>query len=549
MIGRTRTAAGARLLLPLLLAGCAQDMFKATPFASGEHPEVRGPAEERINLWPFVYHRPPATSFLWPLGEVTDTTWALRPLLARYDRSLDIAWPVIQLREDGREGFVLGGCFWGKDRFWLTPLFAPVFIHANDSWSLLPLFSFRYPANPEGEGWFGTLPYVRYWRGDERTTIVAPPLFLCHEKEDGRTGWIFSPPYFRHRDQAGDTLGIPLVLTFWSKDSFVSPVYFRSGTGISKATGIPPLLVWWCDEWFFSLPLFRRRAGGRTETFVLPLLSLLRRDSMGEATEVHLALSTIAFGKGPGRTLLRALPLVSYEEEELHGHLALPLLGYFSSHDPTESWWSILGWTRKTGENGLSSVSFFPILPDTTIGLFERERGYGKLGFSSLYSLPPGREPEKREHSRLSLLWFFNRKAEWDRGEPGKNRYETTYLWPMVDWERTESGERSFDLLFGLVYDWDARPAREGGGEYRRTRILWRLWHDEREGDRRSLDVFPFFTYDRDGEASKTVSWLYTFFRYERRGQERGLNLLFLPQIKWGRTTASSALPGAGSRP
>ena len=86
--------------------------------------------------------------------------------------------------------------------------------------------------------------------------------------------------------------------------------------------------------------------------------------------------------------------------------------------------------------------------------------------------------------------------------------------------------------LLGYLYD-HLGERYEDGDEYRRHRVLWRLYHDEARGDSRSIDIFPFIAYDRIGEESLTWSWLYKFVRYERRGDEKALHVFFLPAIRW----------------
>jgi hypothetical protein len=95
--------------------------------------------------------------------------------------------------------------------------------------------------------------------------------------------------------------------------------------------------------------------------------------------------------------------------------------------------------------------------------------------------------------------------------------------------EPVTSEEEQFRFVY-LLYDTLDRTSSDGGA-YHRTRVLWRLWHDESTEEGRALDVFPFFTYDRKGDDSLSWSWLYTFLRYERKGDEAALNLFFLPAI------------------
>ena len=73
----------------LLLSGCATNAMKGTPFYSGDYDIREGAAEERVNIWPLFYHRSPATSILWPIGEWTDDHAAIRPLFSVYGMNRD----------------------------------------------------------------------------------------------------------------------------------------------------------------------------------------------------------------------------------------------------------------------------------------------------------------------------------------------------------------------------------------------------------------------------------------------------------------------------
>lgn len=61
------------------------------------------------------------------------------------------------------------------------------------------------------------------------------------------------------------------------------------------------------------------------------------------------------------------------------------------------------------------------------------------------------------------------------------------------------------------------------------SRFLWKAWYCERQNDTVSVDVFPAITYDRTGDAHKSVSFLWRVFRYERNGTECRVHLFFVP--------------------
>lgn len=162
----------------LTLTGCYQDMMKATPFGLSEARVAEGPQEERINVWPLLYHRAPATSVLWPLVEITDSTWSVRPIVARYGDNLDLLWPFVQLWEGGQKGMLFPLFFWGPEHLALSPLF----LHTSS----------------------------------ERATTFVTPLFGWGGHKDGSAGFLYLPVYAYARAGESGRAGIPPLLSWWS---------------------------------------------------------------------------------------------------------------------------------------------------------------------------------------------------------------------------------------------------------------------------------------------------------------------------------------------
>jgi hypothetical protein len=88
----------------------------------------------------------------------------------------------------------------------------------------------------------------------------------------------------------------------------------------------------------------------------------------------------------------------------------------------------------------------------------------------------------------------------------------------------TERGQ--FDLLWRL---YNSKRIAEPGEPKRTTRrVLWHLYRSDSEGERTSVDVFPFIAYDRGPELKK-FSFLGGFVGYERREDARTFKLLYIP--------------------
>ena len=67
-----------------LLAGCATQEMSSTPFYTGNDVKYTDKVEDRVSLWPLLYHRAPVTSVLWPLFSSADDHVAIRPLYSQY---------------------------------------------------------------------------------------------------------------------------------------------------------------------------------------------------------------------------------------------------------------------------------------------------------------------------------------------------------------------------------------------------------------------------------------------------------------------------------
>jgi hypothetical protein len=110
--------------------------------------------------------------------------------------------------------------------------------------------------------------------------------------------------------------------------------------------------------------------------------------------------------------------------------------------------------------------------------------------------------------------------------------------------EKEAGRDTSFRVL-GWLYDHYRGTRRaekvegQGAKEYVRARVLWRLMHYERRDDHKTLDLFPFITYDTDAtDGFRKFSFMWRLIRYERR-RDGGLDvdLLFVPVSRGGART------------
>lgn len=298
------------MLLPVALgflsAGCSSSQMKGTPFFTGEYSVRQGPAEDRVNLWPLLYYRDPVLSVLWPLIELTDDHFALRPVVSVYGlddergKVVSVLWPLSRFDRRHGENWVFP-VFWGKD---YTAVF-PLYWHFDDPFGedggydgLLPLWSYRtdvrgysthvlwpifhFKDRGDQKGWrvwplmgsyrdaqslyrFGLWPLGHWWRrGDTTGGHALLPLYCSQRDESGEI--FLSLPYSRRKraDGSGWQLALPL---FYKADSeeysyIISPLY---------AGGHSELVE---DRWSILVPFFfRSRSDDRSLFISIPWLS------------------------------------------------------------------------------------------------------------------------------------------------------------------------------------------------------------------------------------------------------------------------------------
>ena len=111
---------------------------------------------------------------------------------------------------------------------------------------------------------------------------------------------------------------------------------------------------------------------------------------------------------------------------------------------------------------------------------------------------------QRRRDARLRLLWILS----------------------LFEYDFREDERKDVELLWRL-YDSTFR-AQPNGKTYTRQRVLWRLFHREKLGERVSVDIFPFIAYDRSEEL---FSWSFMggLLGYQTKQGRRTFKFLYLP--------------------
>ena len=499
-----------------LCCGDTEDLWRSTPFYHGAA-VYTDRKEDRVNLWPLLYHRAPATSVLWPVFSSSDDHLAVSPLYSQrrqrgaggaYDE-FNVLWPIchFDLLHNRHHVFPV---YWGEDRFVVLPLFM-----ADAETLFLPPF----------------------WYRRDGSAFVALP--FC--------GW---------QDRVGDRL-------WWAAAGLAGGTRARDGSGSGWL-----LPLFYCgDSGFYSLPYARfghagdtvdlvgcgllgRRTlpGGHAGCWVFPLFYADNRSlvtPLGGRSEDEDWLLLLYSRKGDE---FMSLPYGRYRKEgSVHRWFASPLVGSVSG--------------RKEG------AYVFPFLDyeeDDVFASFQADFEAGRMP-SSVVSrtvaatnvqgravrstrLDCGHKTGRKSNLLLGLL--YNRKTRIsDRPVENGKGYELTrseeawslpFLYNRDVKEKVEfdastrrllrrSVVESSSLMSPLYTNRRSVDAATNAATAR-TRVLWWLWDREEKDGKVSLDVFPGFTYDRHPDGYSKTSFAWRLFRYEDDPKGgASVDLFFLP--------------------
>ncbi len=299
------------VLILILTPGCSTPMMKASPFYTGEivygvsssgskvkwnDPEAAGIKKEvltkgekhfddnRVNVWPIFYKNFLLRSIVWPIGEINDVGWEIRPLVSidNYNESyhaMAYMWgynsksgssylfPAYYMDQKSMYS-ILGG--WGETSFFIVP---PLFIkdknHKGDDILsvIFPMSRFNlttgeshvFPAYIRGDDSLYTLMFG--W--DKDLLYIVPPLFVN----------------FQHKVPGKPDEKENIYVVLWpfagfntTKDeSFVFPLYLDIDKGFYS------LLYGYGENFLYCVPpcfVMLKNPEGNSYNFLWPLCSL-----------------------------------------------------------------------------------------------------------------------------------------------------------------------------------------------------------------------------------------------------------------------------------
>ena len=513
-------------------------------------------------------------------------------------RSLDAPWPIVRYSRN-REGevawrafpvfwdadhdgerdldvFPLVWTWWNRDKdpgegrgIVIAPAWTWKEYGENPEWNhgLAPIGGAWGKGKKLGGVWVG--PFCARGGKDGTRTVDAPwPVARVewNSRKPEKSGRFF--PVFWGFDEDGrrDFDVFPLVWSWWERDKtpgdskgvVIAPAWSTEtyGDDAQWSRGLAPL--WWAwgteaNRGFWFVPIWRWRETDNSDNGglgVFPFYYDWRTDDRRGTWAMP-----VSWLREDGETrFLTAFPLFAHEKDEDSDWLTvLGPLYVTSRHDNDRTHnvlWPVLQWGGDGEENsrfriwplfGRSRASFrsddytrwrrnawalWPLVWKSKYqAVGERFEGRDFNVFPLYWSGEDSRwrasegKREDKYHNWLLPLYTYNRKDD---------KKVFTALWPF--WRTSMSDdEDQYSVLWRLA---DARFYGDGD---KRVSVLWRGYRDERRGDVRKLDMFPFISYRRWDPDTTRFQFLAGFFQLGKQDGQRHMRLLYSPKIPLGK--------------
>ena len=509
------------LALALLCGGCSTTdrLWRISPLSSES---TRSP--DRVNLWPLAYHDGRGTSVLWPLFDIDEKGFALRPVLSKDETRWNVLWPFASWDTAKGEGWVfpyydldgnrgvlvlanigtsswVGPVWWTRVEsgdveargifpvaWWLPDVrvVGPAWwSRDSSSWGLFPLFGRDLSGmNHVGLAW---------WLDDEDTYGLLP---LFYHADEGRQ--LAVVPFYAHDlgdDHATRSYLLGLARTHRTKSlrrDWAFPFWYDSEEADEK------------DR--ILLPIFYRRERG-DEAHVFTALGDRRVAPDGSSFNLYPLWWASESEESSWNTLL---PLYYYADRLGERTLITPLGGRGWSASGRTRYTNVLGplFHYSRNETGSESRTAF-LWP-----LFERHRQVEDTTTRALPLFTHSSSPERSE------TWFALGLAHRSRAEEAS----AWRLSPLAAVSRSSAEDGDVpSLLYHLsAYGNHAHRGRTDhylfplfrrttGTDSSSTSLLLDIGYHEREGDARRWHLWPL------------VGWSYG---YDWPGIEHDLTLI-----------------------
>ena len=415
----------------LFLSGCVsgERLARNTPFASGNNSFYR----DGVNLFPLYYKEGKRQSILFPLIDIDDRGFAVRPFYHKDKDEHGILWPLAAFNKT--EGWA-GPVVWGQDTYGFFPLFINgkytlwvfpfSFYDDKKNYGMLPLF-FRL-----NDFWW-VFPASWYF-GDSYGVF---PLFI----KERNWFWMFPATWYKNEEDYG---ALPFFMRkenfFWAgnvlkfKDEFlVLPIF---GKGKNWWYCLNALYVSELDSrWYGFLPLGLYMNANDMNALFTPLVSFSRMD--GKLRWFNFALWLYHYSRGQHKILY---PLGCLDVSEVSARC------WF---------WPLFNYGNGKHNDAPGFLFDYESMPDGS--LFHLKLLYP---FLFEYKYIKNLSYHKTEILPWGALWYSDitaRAAEcrllggalWS-SKVDENAYDSRVLWGAAFLNSKDADSRRFSLLYKL---------------------------------------------------------------------------------------------------
>lgn len=467
----------------LLQSGCSTQMMKASPFYTGEivygvtssGREVRWDSDkaveikkkvlgkdtkkfddDRINVWPIFYKNFLIYSIVWPIGEINDVGWEIRPLVSidNYNESYHAMGYMWGYNGKGGSSYffpayyanrssvitLLGG--WGEDFSYVLPLLCIMNKDQNGNDILSVLFPFSRFNLTSGESYV----FPIYKKGEDSLYTL---LFGWHTNS-----LYILPPFFIKTQMTSPDQAVKkedVYFIFWPfagfnttrNESFVFPVYLDIDKGFYS------LLYGYGEKFLYCVPpcfVMLKHPEGNTYNLLWPLCSLT-----------------------PSKNNYYSFPLFHYSDDKANGdfefNYLFPLGWSWDNRRSSGSMFIPIYLDETTKSNGKRFVltplfmanNNFEDFMTPLFGWFDDGKDY--------YATPFFVRNKYNEHTDYEIMFPLSKLRIMDKKEEGISQTQG-HVFPFYSYYQDKSGY-DLDIMFPFIES-GSRGAGDNKAEYRR---------------------------------------------------------------------------------
>jgi len=432
---------------------------------------------EHINLWPVAYKSGSYTSVLWPVFDIDNTGWSVRPLYTREGSEHSVLYPISSWDSSDKDG-------------WIFPL-----AWKNDD------FSYAFP----------------FWWTDDYTGMLLSgygdnggflgPVYYNSDKDKTSVGIIPAYGYCRSRNRSSHNVVFGIISHISNDSDSDDHVYwlipwldYRDGKDFAKSV----------------IPLYAYYKSSEGKIFLSPGFFAGWNDD-GDLDFANVMGLIYHYGNNTHRVLGGALAYSNYQTETDYTRWVCPWYSSASGENYRNVLFPFYHYSSNTDQSQLLTP------------LFGLKNTQGEMRLNNL--LGPlyidASDSNSRQYHFMAPLSYFKRSKNSDD--------YTNWVFP---WFNKKDGERTTNMLFPLFYHSKGKAEQDDmlvtplfisgtnnhGKETFRSFLGPMLIDAHGLGEHYYSFAWPFFTYKKYDKSQQSNFSIFPFI-YNQRNRESGTNI------------------------